>query len=271
LCADEKTVLEAVIQWARRRAKETKQEFEDVVRRVIQSVRLPLLSTADLSEVANLNVVDDTHLIALYTHASTIGDDRKLPEGFPYSSVRRKGALTLKYTAMWDMKGVFSYIGTKGFTKAWENPFLSGDVFIDAKTDGTFNSSAAYYPLPHGSGESKQVLSWVIDQKNTTTTCCSATAAPWFIVDLKRFRLRPNRVTVRQNYSGNYIYGWTLSCSNDKSTWTTLKTDTGSGSASQLMHEFDKPQEYFRYFKVWKNSSQVLLSGWEMYGDIKKV
>jgi hypothetical protein len=271
IAADEQTSLDAAMAWARCKASAHGSDPNTVLASVISSVRLPLLSLEQLSTVSTTGAVPQDHLLELFTYIS-LGEisDRKLPPDFPYSTTSRKGSMDLKYTGHWDMKGFFSYIGTNGFTTSWTNPYLSDRVDIETTSDGTFNSSSSIYPLPHGSGNTpKEVTSWIIDQQNMSSTCCSSTAAAWFIVDCKKYRLRPNRITVRQNYDGNYIYGWTLSASNDKSSWVNLVSNSGSGSAKELMETFEAPAEYFRYFKIHKPSSQVLLSGWEMYGQIK--
>jgi hypothetical protein len=257
--------------WGAVRAKETKAPLKQIVAPLMPLVRFPLMSPTELSKVAEDTLPLD-HLLMLFMNASLPMEQRTYPSDFPYSTSGRKGQLVFKFTSFWDQKGLFSYIGTKGFTAPWENPYLSGAVDIICFTDGTQSTSTSFYPLPNGESDNKKVLSYMLEQTNKSTTVCSSTQQAYFTIDLKEVSFKPNLITVRQNYSGSYIWGWTLSGSNDLTSWTDLCSNaSGSGDVRECMVDIpaDKSTEFFRYFKIHKPSSQVLLSGVELYGELK--
>jgi hypothetical protein len=277
LAADEWSVYTALLQWGKFQAAENKVDYRSVIAPFVHYVRFPLFRIHQLAQVEE-GLLSSEDLVALFRYSA-------LPSGHPdredtnqisfkFNTSRRSGGLTFEYSYNWDMKGLLSYLGTKGFTQAWQNPYLSDEIDILAQSDGTQNSSTSYYPLPAGtSTDNKLILSWAVEQQNTTNTVVSCTAAPWFTLDLKERKFIPNRITIRSCYPGSYIWDWTLSGSNDNISWIDLVNNPNPNNGadqSNVMLEINVKDDCpgYRFFKIHKSSSQTLLSGWEMYGQL---
>jgi len=110
-----------------------------------------------------------------------------------------------------------------------------------------------------------------------SSTWCSSTSDRLVIVDFIKWQIKVTHVTLGCNYEPNsYLVNFHVSGSNDKSSWDQLFSETiarvSQGQPYTWTVPKEKGQKSYRYFKFESgNSSQILISGIELYGSINKL
>lgn len=178
--------------------------------------------------------------------------------------------LEFTYESDFDTNGILYYIATDSGMQEYVNPYESGKIKIEAQS--------GYYNITGQSCDSRNNLRDVVqreEDKVKSTVCCSSTGsgANYFIIDLgEDISVYTTHVTLACAYSPNsYLNTFEYQGSNDGITWATIAVVTSNSSVICNFDTKDDNNDYFRFFKVQsKNTSQLLMGGWEFYGRIQK-
>jgi len=121
-----------------------------------------------------------------------------------------------------DENGILYYIGTRGYTKPWENPMEIGEVNVtmsSIKEDSAPASSiVGRTPVKCATQEGKEPTS--TDEKDREKE-----RGEWVLIDFKKRMVRPTHYTLRHYEASDYdaLRNWVLDASEDQGkTWVTL-------------------------------------------------
>jgi hypothetical protein len=172
-----------------------------------------------------------------------------------------------KYISDMDTNGICYFLGTKFSSSEWKNPAELGMMSVEA-------SSLLADSEPPSAAVGRSVVRCVT--KNLPDS--------FFIIDFKDFAVLPTHYTVRHYISWNVeaLRNWVFEGSNDKISWTMLKSHTndqaiqekGQGYTSKVDYVGDKPFRIFRIKVTGLNSNKhhnLALSGFEVYGKLFKL
>jgi hypothetical protein len=175
-----------------------------------------------------------------------------------------KSIVEFTWESNFDENGLLYWIATQGKTKSYVNPVLSGAVKIIA--------AEGYYNITGGSCDGRRDLSDVVARNALSRVCCSAPNAKYFILDIgPKHRFKVTKYTLACNFNPEkYLSNWKLLGSNDLQNWKQLTAHVDDKHVKvNSPWSWDVPASdcSYRYFKI-EGSTQVLLSGWEMYGTL---
>jgi len=162
------------------------------------------------------------------------------------------------------------WLGCQESKKPWQNPFTLGAV------DASTTQNSGWYLLPSSGTGGRNDLA-VLFERPSSNTWCSSTSDRLVVIDLIKYQVKVTEVTLGCQYEPHtYLVTFNVSGSNDKSSWDVLFSESSSkvstGTPFTWTIPKDKSQKSYRYFKFESgNSSQILISGIELYGTVSKV
>ena len=204
------------------------------------------------------------------------GDDVARP------SVARESVMVKKlhecpFTYPFDKNGAIWWIGTEGGKREYENPQLTGELYLEISTlyRGKLDNLTSY-ATPTNSAE-----------RIAAATYTNNSAHSWLVVDFGPERaLRPSYYALKHGASGigNAVRNWVLEAQVDEfSPWVTLRThenDTSMRQEPQSVAGYELNNDkaragFYRVFRLkqtGKNSGGndcLFIGGIEFYGIMK--
>ena len=198
------------------------------------------------------------------------------------TTIRRESVAVKKlhecpYTFPFDKNGAVHWIGSEGGVKEYENPQLTGELYLEISTlyRGKLDNLTSY-TTPTNSAE-----------RIAAATYTNNSSRSWLVVDFGPERaLRPSYYAIKHGASGigNAIRNWVLEAQVDEySPWVTLRThenDTTMREEPQSVAGFELTSEkarsafyrVFRITQIGKNSGGndcLFIGGIEFYGIMK--
>eukprot|EP00456_Euglypha_rotunda_P081591 TRINITY_DN7975_c0_g1_i10.p1 TRINITY_DN7975_c0_g1~~TRINITY_DN7975_c0_g1_i10.p1 ORF type:complete len:2203 (+),score=340.71 TRINITY_DN7975_c0_g1_i10:827-6610(+) len=177
-----------------------------------------------------------------------------------------------------DENGILYFIGTRGYTKPWENPMEMGEVTVTMSTmkeDSAAPSSiVGRTPVKCATLEGKEPT----DEKEKKKE-----KGEWVIIDFKKRMVRPSHYTLRHYDASDYdaLRNWVLDASEDGKNWETLVThkETANITKKSQSYTWEIPKNvvnnnFYQQFRVQmtgvnsNNRRFLALSGFEIYGNI---
>jgi len=181
---------------------------------------------------------------------------------------RRTGSKEFVYTSNFDKNGFFYYLGTEGGTKDWKNPRSMGVVEIFG-SEGYYkieNNSAVRYNIPED-------YSLAFEYNPDPVSCLtSSTTNQNFTICLNTMMFKPNVITISCSYMPQtYLLNLKWSGSNDKNSgFVDFPIQQEKPIEGKTRTWLVTVNDYYRYFRI-SGTSQVLISGLEMYGQMKDI
>lgn len=232
---------------------------------LIEAIRLPYLTTQQLQVMANEGLVPSACVLEALLQKLAVAESKSLPEKKLPTRLRKRPVIgrTCLHKSDFDQNGVIYYIGSKGQTSTWQNPFLTGDVELSASS------------LQKG-----ELASFIGRQTNEVWT--EPVPSSWIALHLKKWWLVPHAYTLRHGSNSNRdcLRSWILQASSNGEEWYTLARHTGDTSLNSPFATFTwktenqtaESKRRYRHFRIVQTSlnagHQNLLSicGWELYG-----
>eukprot|EP00027_Filamoeba_sp_ATCC50430_P014998 CAMPEP_0168573390 /NCGR_PEP_ID=MMETSP0413-20121227/18504_1 /TAXON_ID=136452 /ORGANISM="Filamoeba nolandi, Strain NC-AS-23-1" /LENGTH=485 /DNA_ID=CAMNT_0008606627 /DNA_START=66 /DNA_END=1523 /DNA_ORIENTATION=- len=245
---------------------------EEESKELWETIRFPFMSFEQLKEVEGNEEVPrylltEALLERLKKHEKPGATPQSTTEERPPSGSlrmvpRAAYAISLEYTADYDDKGVFHYIGTKGGSEAWSNPATRGRVRLSSSSTEKGNITTVLDKQPKEFWTSDVPSSWIGVSLGSTRS------------------LVPNYYTLRHGGStrADALRNWTLQGSNDGKNWIVLRRHVNDvalnapfATASWPVNNCTQAFRHFRVLQTGHNSSSknfLALSGFELYGDL---
>jgi len=172
------------------------------------------------------------------------------------------------FSSDFDKRGIMYYLGTKGYTQAWQNPGVIGAVNV------TSTPLASHPPSEP---------SWAIVGRDIIRCVTVPGKESWFMIDLLHWRVCPTAYTLRHysSWDTEALRDWKLQGSNDGKKWSKLlshKKDCSLNkkgeSKTWAIPRTKKAFRFFRILQTGKNSNghwYCALSGFEVYGTLSSL
>jgi hypothetical protein len=168
-----------------------------------------------------------------------------------------------------DKCGVLYWLGCGGVQPwgTWRNPYTAEAVGIST-SHNLFRSSM----------KTESIVDRLSSESSPTDCYWGERAGSknsWLVVDLKQYRLRLSRLTLRHGYvrSRSSIKELLLEGSNDGAQWVSISTPgrqkatRGFGLQSWETANV-RPRQYFQYFRIRRGRTLMCISGLELYGTL---
>jgi len=125
-------------------------------------------------------------------------------------------------------------------------------------------------------GNSDRTAFATLFERPSQTSFCSSTSDRTVIIDLLKYNLELKNLTLACQYQPQtYLSNFSVTGSNDKMSWNNLLTETSQRVTQGAPYTWvitNSDKRSYRYFKFESSSSsQILLSGIEMYGTLTKI